>query len=554
MAEHLTAEEIRDWLAAELAARLQVERSRIDVRERFSRYGLKSAEATRLLADLSRMLDRPLPPTLVWDHPTPEALARHLAGEGAATAPREPRAEPAAADEPVAVVGMACRFPGADSPEAFWRLLRDGVDAVREVPAERWDADALYDPDPAVPGKMSTRWGGFLDRVDAFDAAFFGISPREAERMDPQQRLMLELAWEALEDAGIPAPSLQGSTAGVFLGAIWNDYGTLDRRRGTAGITEHSATGSHYSLIANRISYQLGLRGPSLVVDTACSASLVAVHLACQALRSGEATLALAGGVNLIVAPDSTVAMSKFGAMAPDGRSKAFDARANGYVRGEGGGVVVLKPLSRALADGDPVWCVIRGSAVNNDGASNGLTAPNPRAQVEVLEEAYRRAGIDPARVDYVEAHGTGTMLGDPIEAGALGTVLGTGRDPERPLLLGSVKTNVGHLEAAAGIAGLVKAALAIRHREIPPSLHFENPNPHIAFDALRLRVNRALSPWPGGGEPARAGVSSFGFGGTNAHVVLEEVPERRARLVLFAAPDADALRARVAAVAEAMD
>ena len=541
MSERATvdASHILDWLTSRVARVQGVDPRGIDVRERFSRYGLDSQAAAGLLAELGQALGRTLAPTLVWDHPTFESLARHLAGD-AVTAPASatPRV---ATDDPIAIVGMACRFPGAPDLTAYWRLLIDGVDAVGDVPASRWDTAALYDPDRGAPGKLSTRRGGFLDQVDRFDPQCFGISGREAAQIDPQQRLVLELAWEALADAGIPARGLRGSATAVFVGAMWSDYAAL-RGGDLAAITAHTATGQDLSIIPARVSYTFGLQGPSVAIDTACSSSLVAVHLACQSLRAGEATLALAGGVNLLLAPDSTVMMSKFGAMAPDGRSKAFDARADGYVRGEGGGLVVLKPLSRALADGDPIVCVIRGSAINNDGLSNGLTAPNPAAQADVLRAAYTRAGVDPATVGYVEAHGTGTLLGDPIEAGALGAVLGAGRAAERPLRLGSVKTNIGHLEAAAGIAGLIKAALSLARRTLVPSLHFERPNPHIPFAALHLAVQTKVEPWPDD-DPPIAGVSSFGFGGTNSHVVLQGVHAAPAFLLPLAAADEGALR-----------
>ncbi|AUX41121.1 uncharacterized protein SOCE26_025260 [Sorangium cellulosum] len=520
MTHRSTARSREAWILDRLAAKLGVDARQLDPRRRFQQYGVDSALATALAAELGTSLGRALPATLLWDHPTAESLARHLAGER--EEPRAP-AHAAPADEPIAVIGLACRAPGAASAEALFRLLCDGVDAITPVPASRWDAAALYDPDPRAPGKASTRWGGYLDQVDRFDAAFFGISPREAAQMDPQQRLMLELAWEALDDAGVPPAGLRGSRTAVVFGVMWSEYGAL--AGGLEAIAQHTATGRDSSIVAARVSYLLGLNGPSLAVNTACSSSLVAVHLACQSLRSGEATMALAGGVNLMLAPDGMVAMSKFGAMAPDGRSKAFDARADGYVRGEGGGVVALKPLSRALADGDPIRCVLRGSAANNDGFSNGLTAPSPEAQEAVLREAYARAGVDPRRVDFVEAHGTGTLLGDPIEAKAIGAILGAGRDADRPLYLGSLKTNIGHLEAAAGVVGLIKAAFAVERRVIPPNLHFRTPNPQIPFEALRLSVPRALTPWPREGEPAVAGVSSFGFGGTNCHVVLESGP-----------------------------
>jgi acyl transferase domain-containing protein/acyl carrier protein len=538
--------ELRTRLRTLLAARLRLDSSAIDPGERFSRYGLDSASAVGWIAEISAELRRALSPTLVWAHPTLEELARHLAGEdAAAAAPELPTPPFCAAAEPIAIVGLACRFPGAPSLQAYWRMLCDGVDATRTVPADRWDAQAWYDPDPEKPGTINTRRGAFLDRVDEFDPLFFGISPREAAEMDPQQRLMIELAWEALEDAGIPPRSLGGSRTGVFAGVIGHDYAELHKMSGAA-VTSHTGPGTSLSIVANRVSYLLGLRGPSLSVDTACSSSLVAVHLACQSLRDGESTLALAGGVNLILSPKFTVELTKFGGLSGDGRCKAFDARANGFARGEGGGMAVLKPLSRALADGDPIYCLIRGSAVNNDGASNGLTAPSPQAQVEVLREAYARAGVDPRRVHYVEAHGTGTRLGDPIEARALAAVLCAGRDPARPLLIGSAKTNIAHQEAAAGIAGLIKLALAIHHRAIPPSLHFETPNPDIPFEELRLRVQTALGPWPAyeeRREPAAGGVSSFGWGGTNSHAVLEEFSAARAQPFLLSAASLDELR-----------
>jgi acyl transferase domain-containing protein/acyl carrier protein len=547
---HPTESDLRDLLTSRLAARLRLDPAELDRRERFSRYGLDSAGATALIAELSSTLGRDLSPTLIWAYPSVDELARHLSGAGGgevvAAAIPVPQVSPRSSDaEPIAIVGVACRFPGAPDWRAFWQLLRDGVDATGTVPPDRWDAEAWYDPDPQAPGKINTRRGAFLDHVDQFDPLFFGISPREACEMDPQQRLMLELSWEALEDAGIPPRSLAGSKTGVFVGAIGHDYAELHRLSG-ATVTSHTGPGTNLAIIANRVSYLLGLRGPSLTVDTACSASLVSVHLACQSLRSGECGVALAGGVNMILAPGFTVDLTKFGGLSGDGRCKAFDARADGFARGEGGGVVVLKPLSRALADGDPIWCLIRGGAVNNDGSSNGLTAPSPQAQVEVLTDAYARAGIDPRRVHYVEAHGTGTQLGDPIEARSLAAVLCAGRDPERPLVVGSAKTNIAHQEGAAGIAGLIKLALAIRHRQVPPSLHFETPNPDIPFDELRLRVQTALGPWPAPpDEPAVGAVSSFGWGGTNCHLILEELPASRAEILLLEGGSEEEVRAR---------
>lgn len=427
--------------------------------------------------------------------------------------------------EAIAIIGIGCRFPGAKNPEAFWQLLRDGVDAITEVPTSRWDVEAFYDPTPGTPGKMNTRWGGFLEQVDQFDSQFFSIAPREAATMDPQQRLLLEVAWEALEDAGQIPNSLASTRTGVFIGISSFDYYELLMGNPIKNFDVHTPTGKESSIAANRISYVFDFRGPSMAVSTACSSSLVAVHLACQSLWSGESTLALAGGVSVMLSPWITTSFAKAGFMAPDGRCKTFDARANGYVRSEGLGVVVLKPLSQALAEGDPIYAVIRGSAVNNDGRSNGLTAPNPLAQEAVLREAYRQAEVSPGHVQYVEVHGTGTKLGDPMEMNTLGAVLAKERLPGYYCAVGSVKTNIGHAEAASGIAGLIKVALSLKHRQIPPSLHFREPNPYIHFDKLPLKVQQTLGSWPEGVAPALAGVSSFGFGGTNAHVVLEEAP-----------------------------
>ncbi|MER8114435.1 type I polyketide synthase [Streptomyces sp. NPDC094031] len=436
------------------------------------------------------------------------------------------RAGSASADSAgdIAVIGLACRLPGAADPAAFWRLLSEGTDAITDVPPDRWDGAAVADADPSEPGRTDIRRGGFLDRVGHFDAGFFGLSPKEAAAMDPQQRLVLELAWEALEDAHVRPWTLRSSRTGVFVGAIWDDYATLHHRSGLTAISPHTVTGLHRSIIANRVSYFLGLRGPSLTVDSGQSSSLVSVHLACESLRKGESTVALAGGVNLNIVPESTLGAAKFGGLSPDGRCFTFDARANGYVRGEGGGIVVLKPLAQAVADGDPVYCVIRGSAVNNDGGGDGLTVPLRSGQEQVLRLACERAGIDPAHVGYVELHGTGTKVGDPVEAAALGAVLGTGRAPGDPLRVGSAKTNVGHLEGAAGITGLLKAALALHHRELPASLNFVTPNPAIPLDRLNLRVQTEHSAWAAqDGRPLVAGVSSFGMGGTNCHIVLAE-------------------------------
>ena len=529
-----SAEAIQQWLLAQLAERLGIAPHDIDIREPFDSYGLSSREAVTLSGELEDWLGVRLSATLMYEYPTVEALARYLAAPAPSVVGRplqrdtddQEMTEDGArtTHEPIAIIGIGCRFPGAKDPQAFWRLLRDGVDAITDVPPDRWDVQTVYDPDPEAPGKTNTRWGGFLEQVDQFDPFFFGISPREAARQDPQQRLLLEVAWEALEDAGQVPERLAGTRTGVFVGISTNEYSRL--QLGSPELIDaYAGTGNALCIAANRISYLFDFQGPSMAVDTACSSSLVAVHLACRSLWNGEATMALAGGVSLILSPAITINFTKAGVMAPDGRCKTFDARANGYVRGEGAGMVVLKPLAQALADGDPIYAVIRGSAVGHDGRTNGLMAPSPLAQAAVLREAYRRAAVAPGQVQYVEAHGTGTLLGDPIEAKALGAVLGADRGAGQPCVVGSAKTNIGHLEAAAGVAGLIKVALSLKHRAIPPSLHFHEPNPHIPFEELSLRVAQTLSPWPDETRPLLAGVSSFGFGGTNAHVVLEEAP-----------------------------
>jgi acyl transferase domain-containing protein/acyl carrier protein len=464
--------------------------------------------------------------------------------------------------EPIAIVGLGCRFPRAADPRQFWQVLRDGVDCVGEVRADR-RKNFDFEQDPALRGKEGLRRGGFLDRVDLFDPHFFRISPREAVRMDPQQRLMLEVVWEALEDAGQCVKRLARSRVGVFVGVMNADHAHLNLRH-LQSVDTYAGAGSSTAIVASRISYSFDFQGPSLVVDTLCSSSLVAVHLACQSLWSGDSSpLAVAGGVNVILLPTMSLFYARSGLTSTDGRCKSFDARADGIVRGEGAGAVVLKLLSRAVADNDPVYCVIRGSAVNQDGRSNGLTAPSRWSQIEVLREAYRRAGVSPSRVDYVETHGTGTPLGDPIEATALGTVLAEGRAGNSRCAIGSVKTNFGHLESAAGIASLIKTALMLKHREVPPSLHFRSPNPSIPFDRLRLRVQTALEAWPQTSGSAVAGVSSFGLGGTNVHVVLEEAPEshpppragagagREAQLLTLSAHNDEALRVLARALRE---
>lgn len=425
--------------------------------------------------------------------------------------------------EPIAIVGMACRFPGANNPAEFWQLLRNGVDAIGNVPAYRWDADALFDADPDAAGKSYVRQGGFLDEVRKFDAGFFGISPREALSLDPQQRLLLEVSWEALEDAARPWAQLAGSMTGVFIGVTNNDYQRLLTPRGDLSqIGSYYLSGNPLNGAAGRISYTLGLRGPAMVVDTACSSSLTAAHLACNSLRNRECSTALVGGVNLILTPETTIGACRARMLARDGRCKTFDASADGFARGEGCGVVILRRLSDAQRDGDRILAVIRGSAVNQDGASSGFTVPSGPAQESLIRQALERSGMQPSDISYIEAHGTGTALGDPIEAGAIGAVFKDVRRNE--LWAGSVKTNIGHLESAAGIASLIKVVLALQHREIPPHLHFHTPSPHIAWDQLPIRIPTKLVSWNSNSSRA-AGISAFGASGTNAHLIVQDSP-----------------------------
>jgi 3-oxoacyl-(acyl-carrier-protein) synthase/acyl carrier protein len=510
--------EITAWLSAKVAEPLGIRSDEVDIRAPLAGFGIGSLQAVRLAAELEEWLGRKLPPTLVYDYPTIVALAGFLSGESPDLALMTGgRPSQTVGREPIAIVGIGCRFPGASGPSAFWELLRDEVEAIAEVPDSRWTEDDLR-------GLDFPRRSGFVRDIGLFDAAFFNITRREAMFLDPQHRMLLECAWEALEDAGQSPDRLAAMPVGVFIGISTNDYALIQVKHDGAAIG-HRVTGNSGSIAANRISHFFDFRGPSMAIDTACSSSLVATLMACRSLWEGESELALAGGSNLLLQTQVFAAFAKSGFLSPDGHCRAFDAGANGYVRGEGTGIVVLKPLSQAMADGDSIYAIIRGGAINQDGRTNGLTAPSGPAQEAVLRAAYRHAGVEPGRVDYVEAHGTGTPLGDPIELTALGAVVREGRDPKRHCILGSVKTNIGHLEAAAGVAGLIKAALSLHHREIPASLHYSRPNPHVDIDALSLRVAAGLEPWPAGEEPARAGVSAFGYGGTNMHLVLEEAP-----------------------------
>jgi acyl transferase domain-containing protein len=432
----------------------------------------------------------------------------------------------AARRAPIAIVGAGLRYPGGvESLDDYWRLLEEGRDAVREVPADRWDADAYFSPDREAHGKMVTRKGGFLDRVELFDPQFFGISPREAKSLDPQQRLILETSHEAMESAGIAPNRLAGSATGVFVGISTSEYRQLMLAAGEAASDVYSATGGALNAAAGRVSFTYGFLGPCVALDTACSSSLNAVHLACQSLRNGESDLALAGGVAVIALPDAMVMFSRWGMLSPDGACKTFDASANGFARGEGCAMIALKRLADARADGNPILGLIRGSATNSDGRSSGMTVPSGPAQERMLRSALANAGLGPLDIDYIEAHGTGTPIGDPIEVGALGAVLCEGRDPLRPLRIGSVKTNLGHTEAAAGAAGLLKIIAALRAETLPPQLHFRTPNPGIEWDRLPIQVMSKAEPWPRRETPRRAGVSAFGFSGTNVHVIVEEAP-----------------------------
>jgi acyl transferase domain-containing protein/NADPH:quinone reductase-like Zn-dependent oxidoreductase/acyl carrier protein len=523
-----------DYLRDVVAEVTRIDAAEIRDEAGFFDVGMDSLMAVELRRRLEQSVGKELPSTLAMDYPRLVDVADFLLSDVLSISAPAPSAKVPAqpdpvvltrSDEPIAIVAVACRFPGAPDPEAYWDLLSGGVDAIREIPDDRFDVDEYYDPDPEAPGKIYTRYGGYLDSIDGFDPEFFGISPREAVWMDPQQRLMLEIAWEGLERAGYSPASLRGSRSGVFVGVAANEYSQLLGANAVETIEAHFITGNALNVIAGRVAFALGLEGPAMAVDTACSASLVAVHQACQALHSGDCDMALAGGVNVLVSPASIVATSRARMLSADGRCKTFDAAANGYARSEGCGILVLKRLSDAQRDGDPICAVITGSAVNQDGASSGLTVPNGGAQQRLIAATLARAGLVGGDVDYLEAHGTGTSLGDPIEVQAAAAAYGAGRDPNRPLLIGSAKTNIGHLESAAGIAGLIKVVLSLQHEVLPQNLHFENPSPNIPWDSLPVRVVDKAIPWRPDGRPRRAGTSSFGFSGTNAHVLIEEAP-----------------------------
>ncbi len=519
-----TAEGIREWLILRFAAVAGIDPRFVDTGQPLAQYGMTSIEAVSTVAELEDWLHKDLSPTLLYQYPTIDALSSWLSGAAGSPVRLFP-ATPPAAQEPIAIIGIGCRFPGASDPASFWKMLCDGVVAVTEVPADRWDIDMFYSAEPATPGKMNTRWGAFIKDVGHFDPQFFAITPREAIHMDPQQRILMEVAWEALENANVVPEQLAGTQTGVFVGICTSDYAAL-QLSAPSSLDTYSQTGSAISIAANRLSYAFDFCGPSIAVDTACSSSLTAVHLACESLRRGQSTVALAGGVNLILTPEATIAASQARMMSEDGRCKTFDSKANGYVRGEGCGLVVLKRLSEAIREGDPIVAVIRGTAVNQDGRSNGLTAPNPAQQQQVIQFALRDAGVSPHDINYVEAHGTGTPLGDPIEFQALSAVVGRDREPDQSCLVGSVKTNIGHLEAAAGIAGLIKVSLSLAHEEIPPHVGAREINPYIKTAGSGLQIATSLTPWTRNKNERRlAGVSSFGVGGANAHAIVEEAP-----------------------------
>ncbi|WP_332959592.1 non-ribosomal peptide synthetase/type I polyketide synthase, partial [Microcoleus sp. AR_TQ3_B6] len=574
---------LRETIVEQIANSLRIEPSRIPLDNSFHSLGIDSLKAIEIMATLGDILGISFSPTLLFEYPTIAELTEHLVqrhgtklkeympanGEqsklSATTFEKQPVGTSSSAkvcqrkveqvndfvrEDDIAVIGMGCRFPQAPDLESFWQLLREGKDAVREVPTDRWDWHTYYDDNPEAANKTYSRWGGFIDGVDQFDPMFFNISPREAKLIDPQQRIFLEVAWETLEHAGYSAERLAQTEVGVFVGCSNNGY--YQRIAPALTPLDHAAgIGNQNAIIANRVSFFLNLRGPSILVDTMCSSSLVTLHMACQSLREGECTVALAGGVNILLSPEYYIAMSRMKAHSPDGRCKTFDRRANGIVLGEGAGTVLLKPLGRALKDGDKVYAVIKGSAVNHGGNTNGLTAPNPRSQAEVICRALEVAGVSADSISYVEAHGTGTSLGDPIEIEGLTKAFRKYTDRKQFCAIGSVKTNIGHLEPAAGMAQLLKVILAMQHRQLPPSLHLEKPNEFIPFAETPFKVNTSLCPWDSEGW-RRAGISSFGMGGTNAHVIIEEAPvlepvhsdiERPVHLLTLSAKTETALR-----------
>ncbi len=551
--------EHRAFVTACVARIFEIPAAEIEDTVPFLEMGADSVMLVELIQAINRHYGLELGIATLFSHSSIRDLANFLAAQiempaepVAALAEPRPASPKAAsrrpADQEIAVIGMSGRFPQADTLAEFWSLLQSGREAIGEIPRERWDGDAYYDPDPSAPGKSVSKWGGFIKGIDAFDPLFFSISPHEAERMDPQQRLCLEECWKAFEDAGYSRKDLASKPVGVFIGVRAGDY----RERLDAGGIEPDAytmIGNDSAILASRISYLLDLTGPAMSIDTACSSALVAVHLACQSIRCGESEFAIAGGVNLMTTARSHVTDSKAGMLSPVGRCRTFDNAADGFVHGEGVGVVVLKPLHRALEDGDAIYGVIRGTGINQDGRSNGITAPNARSQIELVESVYRKYEVDPSTISYVEAHGTGTKLGDPIEVDSLSRVFRKWTSDRGYCAIGSVKTNIGHTVAAAGIAGLIKVLLSMKYQSIPASLNCEEENEHIDFEQSPFYVNKSLRHWSSRAGVRRAAISSFGFSGTNAHIVVDAFEARlpaigdSTSLILLSARNSDELR-----------
>ncbi|KAA1246432.1 non-ribosomal peptide synthetase/type I polyketide synthase, partial [Aquimarina sp. RZ0] len=527
----LKNEELVKWLQNTISDELKIERSAISLDKSFAVMGMTSIQGIRLSGLLSEYLNKEILPSLLYSYSNIIDLVSYLSEKEKTVQAIKKTSSISYQNEPIAIIGMAGRFPGANDIDTFWQNLKSNTDSISEIPSNRWSVDDFYTSNEDINGfQMTTRWGGFLDGIDEFDASFFDISPREAKLMDPQQRILLELSHQLLESSGYVSKELKGTKTGVYIGIIQSDYKSLTRGLGK---DMYSGTGGALSIAANRLSYYYDLRGPSMSVDTACSSSLVTIHTAVRDIRNGDCTMAIAGGVNLIITPDATVALSQSSMMASDGRCKAFDDSANGYVRSEGCGLVLLKPLSKAQEDGDNILAIIKGSAINQDGKSNGLTAPNGLAQQQVIQSALQSASLVPNDINYIEAHGTGTSLGDPIEINALHTIYGKDRKDKEPLKVGSVKANIGHLESAAGVAGLIKAVLCLQYKQIPRQLHYHKPNTFINWNEVNIEIPDDLLDWDiKENEVRRAGVSSFGFGGTNAHVILEEAPERKKKPV----------------------